>query len=421
MKNIFKQIISDFHAKPIRTIKERDLQIELDTSKIISIIWPRRSGKSYYLFGIIEKLLSIWVEKTCIVYINFEDERIDIDGGNLQLLIDAYLELYNGEDLKDVYFFFDEIQNIDNWEKFVRRLYDEVSTHIFLTGSNAKLLSKEISTSLRGRSISYELLPLSFKEFLSFKNQKINIHVTKERAKLVSLQREFIQWGWFPEVSEMNEELKVKTLQEYFDVMLYNDIVERYKVKDAVLLKQFVKLLLQTSTKDFSINKIGHDLQSMGFRFDKNILYDFLDHLDTIYFGKSVSKFDHSFKKQTLKKFYLIDNGFLNALSFKFSDNYGKLLENTVFTELYRRHGEGIYFLRNGSETDFLVNDKHKLIYQVCYDLNLENRDREILGCIDAMEKFEVTSSTIITFEQEESMVIDGKHIEVLPFYKVFL
>ena len=129
------------------------------------------------------------------MYINFEDERIDIDGGNLQLLIDAYLELYNGEDLKDVYFFFDEIQNIDNWEKFVRRLYDEVSTHIFLTGSNAKLLSKEISTSLRGRSISYELLPLSFKEFLSFKNQKINIHVTKERAKLVSLQREFIQWG----------------------------------------------------------------------------------------------------------------------------------------------------------------------------------------------------------------------------------
>ena len=421
MKNIFKQIISDFHAKPIRTIKGRDLQIEMNTSKIISIIWPRRSGKSYYLFGVIEELLSLWVDKTRIVYINFEDERIDIDGNNLGLLIDAYLELYNAQDLKDVYFFFDEIQNIDNWEKFVRRLYDDGSTHIFITGSNAKLLSKEISTSLRGRSISYELLPLSFREFLAFKDQKINIHVTKDRAKLLSLQKEFIEWGWFPEVSEMNEELKIKTLQEYFDVMLYNDIVERYKIKDVVLLKQFVKLLLQTTTKDFSINKIGNDLQSMGFHFDKNILYEFLDHLDTIYFGKSVSKFDHSFKKQTLKKFYLIDNGFLNALTFKFSDNYGKLLENTVFTELYRRHGEDIYFLRNGSETDFVINNEQKLIYQVCYDLNPENRDREIRGCLDAMEKFWVVSSMIVTFKQEENINIDGKNIEVLPFYKVFL
>lgn len=131
--------------------------------------------------------------------------------------------------------------------------------------------------------------------------------------------------------------------------------------------------------------------------------------------------FDHSFKKQTLKKFYLIDNGFLNALSFKFSDNYGKLLENTVFTELHRRHGEDIYFLRNGSETDFVISSKQKLIYQVCYNLDPENRDREIRGCLDAMEKFEVTSSTIITFEQEESISIEGKSIEVLPFYKVFL
>jgi predicted AAA+ superfamily ATPase len=170
--------------------------------------------------------------------------------------------------------------------------------------------------------------------------------------------------------------------------MLYNDIVERYKIKDATLLKQFTKLLLQTATKDFSVNKIGNDLQSMGFRFDKNILYDFLDYIDTVYFGKPVSKFDHSFKRQTLKKFYLVDNGFLNALSFKFSDNYGKLLENTVFTELYRKFGENIFFLRNGSETDFVVNGDPLLIYQACYDFNGENRDREIRGCLDAMEKF---------------------------------
>lgn len=421
MKNIFKQIIADFQSKPLRAIKNRDLNIAFNTSKIISIIWPRRSGKSYYLFWVIQKLLDVWVDKSQIIYINFEDERIDIGGENLQLLIDAYLELYNSHDLKEVYFFFDEIQNIDNWEKFVRRLYDEGSTHIFITGSNAKLLSKEISTSLRGRSISYELLPLSFKEFLSFRGEKLDINTTKDKAKILILQREFLEWGGFPEISEMSEDLKIKTLQEYFDVMLYNDIVERYKIKDVTLLKQFVKLLLQTATKDFSINKIGNDLRSMGFKFDKNSLYDFLDHLDTIYFGKTVSKFDHSFKKQTLKKFYLIDNGFLNALSFKFSDNYGKLLENTVFTELYRRHGENIFFLRNGSETDFIVNNEEKKIYQVCYDLSSENRDREIRWCLDAMTKFKATSSVIVTFEQEESIEMGGRKIEVFPFYKVFL
>lgn len=421
MKNIFKQIISDFHSKPLRRVKDRDLCIDFDSPKIISIIGPRRSGKSFYLFGAIQKLLDDWVDKSHIVYINFEDERIDIDGSNLQLLIDAYLELYNGNLLENTYFFFDEIQNIDHWEKFVRRLYDDSSRHIFITGSNAKLLSKEISTSLRGRSISYELLPLSFREFLAFKNEQLNIHVTKDKARLLVLQMEFIQWGWFPEVSELSEDLKIKTLQEYFDVMLYNDIVERYKIKDVTLLKQFVKLLLQTTTKDFSINKIANDLKSMGFKFDKNSLYDFLDHLDTIYFGKTLSKFDHSFKKQTLKKFYLIDNGFLNALSFKFSDNYGKLLENTVFTELYRRHGEDIFFLRNGSETDFVINNRENRIYQVCYDLSSENRDREIRWCLDAMIKFEATSSVIVTFEQEENIEIDGKNIEVLPFYKMFL
>ncbi len=418
MKNIFKQIISDFHESEVKIWKERDINIPLDTKKIISIIWPRRSWKSYLLFNTINKLLKDLIEKTNIVYINFEDERINIDGSELQIIIDAYLELYIDKELENTYFFFDEIQNIIGWEKFVRRLYDNITTNIFITWSNAKLLSKEIATSLRWRSLTFEVLPLSFDEFLRFKDQKINYHSTIWKANILNLQKEYITWWWFPEIINFENDLKIKTLQEYFDVMLYNDIIERYKVKDVSLLKNFVKQLIQTTTKEYSINKIWNNLKSLWFKFDKNILYNFIDYLDTIYFWKSLSKFDYSLSKQTLKKFYIFDNGFLNAISFSFSDNYWKLLENAVFIELYREFWEDVFFLKNGSETDFVINKKENLVYQVCYDLNNENYQREIDGCVDAMDKFKLKKAILISFEQEENIVIDWMSIEVLPFYK---
>lgn len=418
MKNIFKQIISDFHLNGLKNWNKRDIEISIKTWKIISIIWPRRSGKSYLLFNIINDLIKSWIDKTNIIYINFEDERININWEDLQVIIDAYLELYNDKKLDEVYFFFDEIQNINAWEKFVRRVYDTISQNIFITWSNAKLLSREISTSLRWRSLSFEVLPLSFKEFLNFKKIDINIYSTVWKANIINLQKEYLTWWWFPEIIHFEKDLKIKTLQEYFDVMLYNDIIERYKIKDVSLLKNFVKTLLQNTTKEYSINKIWNSLKTLWFKFDKNSLYDFIEYLDTIYFWKSVSKFDYSLSKQTLKKFYLFDNWFLNAISFNFSDNYWKLLENTVFIELYKKFGENIFFLKNWSETDFVINEKENIIYQVCYDLNNENYDREIKWCLDAMNKFDLNISYLITSEQEREINIEGKKIQVIPFYK---
>ncbi len=421
MKNIFKEIISNFHNSEFKTIMNRDLEIELNTWKIISIIWPRRSWKSYYLYKIINDLIKSWINKENIIFINFEDERINIDWKNLQLLIDSYLELYNNKNLKECYFFFDEIQNINNWEKFVRRIYDEWIENIFITWSNAKLLSKEISTNLRWRSLSYELLPLSFKEFLDFKWEELNIYTTKDKAKILNLQREFIKWWWFPEIINFSQDLKVKTLQEYFDVMLYNDIIERYKIKNVIVLKEFVKQLIQSTTSEYSINKIWNNLKSKWLKFDKNDLYDFVEYLDIIYFSKGLSKFEYSLNKQTLKKMYLFDNWFLNAISFNFSNNYWKLLENIVFIELYRKFGEYIFFLRNWSETDFIINKKENIVFQVCYELNEQNYDREVSWCLDWMNKFNINNSILITFEQEKEIKIDWKTIKVIPFYKWIL
>ena len=418
MKNIFKQLISDFYVNDIKDVKKRDLTIPLNTNKIISIVWPRRSWKSYYLYWIINKLLKSWIAKENIVFINFEDERIDINWKDLQLLIDAYLELYDDKNLKDCYFFFDEIQNIDNWEKFVRRIYDEWIKNIFITWSNSKLLSKEISTSLRWRNLSYELLPLSFKEYLDFKWEKLNFYTTKDKAKIINLQKEYLLWWWFPEIIKFSEDLKIKILQEYFDVMLYNDIIERYKIKNVIVLKEFVKQLIQSITSEYSINKIWNNLKSRWLKFDKNDLYDFIVYLDTIYFSKSLSKFEYSLNKQTLKKIYLFDNWFINAISFNFSDNYGKLLENIVFIQLYRKYWDNIYFLKNWSETDFIINKKENIVIQVCYDLNKKNYDREISWCLNWMNKFNINNSFLITSEQEKKININWKIINVIPFYK---
>lgn len=418
MKNLFKQIISDFHTTELKKTKKRELQVPLNTDKIITIIWPRRAGKSYFLFSIMHDLLDLWVAKEDILYINFEDERIDISWEELQIIIDAYLELYDKKSLKNTYFFFDEIQNISYWEKFVRRIYDSGIENIFITWSNAKLLSKEISTSLRGRNLSYELLPLSFQEFVDFQQKDINIYSTVGKANILNLQNQYLYWWWFPETIDFTKDLKIKTLQEYFDVMIYNDIVERYNIKDVNLLKQFIKQILQSTTKEYSINKIWNNLRSMGMKFDKNILYNFVEYIENIYLAKTISKYDYSYKKQTLKKLFLFDNGYMNAISFKFSNDYWKLLENAVFVELYRKYQDSIYFLKNWSETDFIVNKKEAKIYQVCYDLNNDNYEREIKGCIDAMEKFYVDKAFMITYGKEEIVEKNWKTIIFIPFYK---
>ncbi len=418
MKNIFKQIISDFHTKPLKNVKKRELKVPLNTGKIISIIWPRRAGKTYYLYWLINDLIKLWIDKTKIIFINFEDERIDISGKQLHIMVDAYLELYPDNRLDECYFFFDEIQNIVWWEKFVRRIYDEWIKNIFITGSNAKLLSKEIATSLRWRTLKYEILPLSFREFLNFKEEDINVYSTRGKAKVLNLQKEYLSWWGFPEIINYSEDLKLKTLQEYFDVMIYNDIIERYKIKNVIVLKEFVKQLIQSATKEYSINKIWNYLKSLWLKFDKNDLYQFIQYLETVYFSKSVSRFEYSLKKQVRKKVYFFDNGYLNALSFKFSNDYGKLLENMVFVELYRGYQDNIYFLKSWSETDFLVLEREKKIYQVTYQLTNENYEREIAWCVAGMEKFWLKEAYLITFEQEDDIQIGDKLIKVLPFYK---
>jgi predicted AAA+ superfamily ATPase len=385
MKTTLKRIIVDFHQNFLPVFRRRELVVPLNLDKIITIIGPRRAGKTYYLYQIMGELEKRGIARHQMLYLNFEDERLVLDGDN-DLIFDAYRELYPNQDLSQVYVFFDEIQELQDWEKFVRRVADTLSRHVFLTGSNAKLLSREIATSLRGRSLAYEILPLSFKEYLSFLDiPSDNLVSSQNRALIGNAFERYCLWGGFPEVIGIEERFKAQVLQEYFNVMLYRDLVERYEIRDVAILKYLLKRLIGSFTKEFSVNKLYNDLKSRGFSIGKDTLYRMMEEIFAIYMLASIERYDPAVIRREMsnKKVYLYDNGFAAAMHYSFSEDRGKRMENVVFRHL-RAQTEDIFFARNGWECDFAVfpPGRSAQLLQVTDRLNSDNIGRELKGLV---------------------------------------
>ena len=424
MKQILKTIIKDFHLKSLPPFKPRHLVVPLDLDKIITIIGPRRAGKTWYLFQLMASLEKLDIKREQILYLNFEDERLDLDTGYDQIL-DAYLELYPDQKLDELYIFFDEIQELRDWEKYVRRLYDTISRKIFLTGSNAKMLSKEIASSLRGRSLSFEIMPLSFSEFLSFKSiDSKDTYSTKNRAKIQNSFEEYLTWGGYPELVDMETRYKANILQEYFNVMLYRDLMDRYEIRDASILKYLIKRLIGSFTKEFSINKLYNDLKSRGIRIGKDSIYRLMDRIFSVYMVTYVEKYDPAVVKREMsnKKIYLYDNGIASAIRYAFSEDRGKFLENIIFTGI-RSTTEAVFFLKNGYECDFAVfpeTDKPILI-QVTQTLSQDNLSREINGLEKAGKKIKNSRRLLIAGEVSVPSDSLPKWVEVKTAYEWLL
>lgn len=421
-KEQLKQIIRDFHLSESFDVKPRDLQLPIGTKKIITLIGVRRCGKTSILYDTINKL-SQDVEKTKILFINFEDERLDLRVDDLDLVLQSFRELYPEQKLKECYFFFDEIQNIEGWERFIRRVFDSVSTNIFITGSNSKMLSTEIATSLRGRTLSYEIFPLSFSEYLAFRDIEVDLYSSKSLAFIKNAQEKFLKKGAFPETLFLDERYTIQTLQDYFSVMLYKDLVQRYKITNIVALKFFLKRILSSTTKQISINKIFNELKSSGIKIGKNTLYDFLDYVQNIYMTLTLYRYDTSLVNKELseKKVYSIDIGLNNAVGFKFSDDIGKALENSVYLAL-RRSFDELYCYRDAkSECNFIVSENHTVTQaiQVSFDMSSEEtKQREFKGLLNACQHFHLDRGTIVTYDSEDDFIREGIHIHVIPFYK---
>ncbi len=421
-KEQLKHIIRDFHLNDNFDVKPRALQPPLDTKKIITLIGVRRCGKTSILYDMINQL-SNSIDKTKILFLNFEDERLELEVDELDLILQSFNELYPDQNLNECYLFFDEIQNITGWEKFIRRVYDTISKNIFITGSNSKLLSSEIATSLRGRTLSYEVYPLSFSEYLLFKDIEVDLYSSKSLAHIKNAQESFLKNGSFPETLFLEERYRNQTLQEYFNVLLYKDLAERYNISNTVALKFFLKRIIASSTKQISINKIYNELKSNGIKIGKNTLYDFLDYVQNIYLALTLHRYDKSLVNKELgeKKIYSIDIGLNNATEFKFSDNIGKSLENAVFLELRRNNKEIFYYRDSNSECDFIIHEQNSITHaiQVTYDMSDEDtKYRETKGLVAACKNFNLSSGIIVTYDSEDEIIQDDIEIKLVPFYK---
>lgn len=424
-KELIKEIIVGNQQLDLSHIRQRDSQVKTETGRIVSVTGIRRCGKTHLLMLAMKDLLDRKTERSRLVYINFEDERLSPETEDLDLIVQAYAELFPDNRLKDTYFFFDEIQNIAGWEKFVRRLFDTVSKRIFITGSNSTMLSSDIASSLRGRGQNIELFPLSFSEYLRFNGPEQDVYTTKGKAAVINALRKYIVWGGFPELLETDNPQSI--LQDYFYVMLYKDIIERYSITNTSALKYYLNRLVINTGRPISVHKIYNELKSAGFRISKDSIYRFADYAEEAWFSFRLSKFDYSFvsREQSEKKVYIIDNGFLNSLTWNFSGNWGTLLENAAFLHLRRRHGKELFFYKADNECDFVIFDRDKPvdIIQVAYDIgNRETLERELSGLMDAAGYFGLKSGKIITFDTEQEPMVTPRGVtaEIVPAYKWF-
>lgn len=426
MKEIIKTVIKDWQKTfPRAEVWERNLQVPLDSQKIISLIGPRRCGKTYYLYQLINQLLARGPDAK-FIYLNFEDERLTLTSAQLRLILEAYYELYPENYGQELYLFFDEIQEIEGWEKFVRRMYDTVTKNIFLTGSSAKMLGKEIATSLRGRNLVFHLFPFSFEEYCRFQNLDVkDVYSTHARAVLKSQFEKYIRLGGYPETVGMDAELTQKTLQSYFDVMLFRDIIERHAISNPLVLKNFLKKILNNISQPLSVNKFYNELKSQGLQTSKNAIYEYLDHAADCFLLFLLDPYEPSMVKQKLKgnKAYAVDTGLVNAVTFRYSEDKGRLLENIVYLHLVRED-RAVGYLKNKYECDFVLSENSIITQalQVCLTLQDEaTRQREIRGLLYAAERFNLPEAYIITLDEEDEMAIEGKKIFVRPAWKWLL
>ena len=423
MITTLKTLIADFHIAGIpQGVMRRDLVVPLDVPKVVSVIGPRRAGKTWFLYSLIERLAGqVGLRRN--VYINFEDERLQLNAGSLGLIVDAYQQLYPDQTMRDVYFFFDEIQEVPGWEKFVRRLVDAISPHVFLTGSSARLLSREIASALRGRTLAYTLLPYSFRERLRVLGEESGVKRldSSTQNRLAARWDAFLAQGGYPEVVAFDEPTRVKTLQSYFEIMLYRDVVERFVIRRPHLVKDFARRLVAGNAQIFSVHKYYRDLKSRNVRVTKDTLYAFADHFVDALFAIPVSKHDPSEAKQSqaLKKYYVNDTGLLNACAFLSAEKSGALLETLVLLELRKRDRSVAYFAGSG-ECDFLVQDRGAIVQaiQVCRTLTDENRRREMAGLTAAMNRFGLKQGLILTHRQEELIRTDAGEVRIQPAWK---
>ncbi len=411
----------------IKSFKVKKRQIEFPLTYFgLAIIGPRRAGKTFSIFSFIK---SEQLKDEEYVFINYEDDEIKRLKRNKKVkIIEKHMEMYKRQ---PKFVFLDEIHALEKWQSFVYSLIEKKKYHLFITGSTSKLSSKEIATQLRGRVISVPVFPFSFKEYLNLKKIKFSPPFSSSViSTLKGFLREYLLTTGFPPV--IIDRLNPKTFfKDYVDVVIFKDIVERYKVKNIYALRFLVNSVVASFSNKFSINKVFNELRSMNIKVGKTALYNYATYLEDVMFSFLLKKFYFSEKKSALSvpKVYLCDLGLANYLiGTKFSEDIGKAMENLVFIELKKRELSGeidlFYWESNGYEVDFVIKEglSIKQLIQITYaNERDEVKRREIKALLKASQLLRCKDLLVITWDFEDEEKVNRKKIKFVPLWKWLL
>ncbi len=415
-REVLKQVIADQQEyRPPKNFFNRVLTETVlrfvDDPSIIIISGIRRSGKST-----IQRLLQLELSQSDY-YLNFDDERlIRFQVEDFQMLLEVLIELFGQQSI----FYFDEIQNVEGWERFIRRLYEQ-GKKIYITGSNAKLLSKELGTHLTGRYIQFEVFPLSFQELIRHNLPEVLSKKALSTSDVGMIQHHFAHYlknGGIPEYVKFE---KPEYLKDLFEGILYRDIITRYRVNDEKPLRELVYYLASNIGKEFSYTKLG---EIVGLSSPHTVV-NYCHYLEQSYLYFFVSRYSHSLKKQIQynKKCYMIDPALIRTIGFRVSEDRGRLLENIVFLHL-RKQNKEIYFHKDKKESDFILREGNQIVQAIQVVTSLVDekvKNREIDGLVEAMSCYNLKEGLILTEHEQVSLEVNGFMITVMPIWKWLL
>lgn len=433
MDEVIRTILTEWKTKSIPLVIPREINLQeylnMKVNKIIVLNGFRRVGKTYILYGLVDGLFRSNSREE-VVHINFEDERIPIKTEFLSSIFPTADEIFNK---KIKYLLLDELHNIPNWSKWLRRTYDNRDIRIFVSGSSSRMSEEEIPTELRGRFLEIKVFPLSFKEFLKFKNINFDLKTIEysevEKPIILKALSEYLTYGGLPEVVLENENKKLELAQSYYATVIKRDIAERYKIKNEESLRILLKLLLDS--KEYSISKTYNNLKSLGQEVGKSTVQKYISYIENSYFAFSLPIFSYKIKNQIQypKKIYFIDNVFINSISTKFMNNFGRLYENLVAIELKREKKDSFYWKNSEKEeVDFVIKEdiKIKQLIQVCYDITEQDtKKREIKALLKASKDLKCDNLLVINkdYSGEEDSEWFGirRKIKFIPLWKWLL
>ncbi|HEB98778.1 MAG TPA: ATP-binding protein [Thiotrichales bacterium] len=430
MLDILKEILLDNQEAVFETGVPRHLQATPVPGKATVCIGVRRCGKSTWLYQRMRQLQEAGVPRENILSLNFFDDRLHfLQHEGLALVTDAYFSLYpEKKGNETVYCFFDEIQAVPGWEPFVDRLLRTEKCELYLTGSSARMLSRELATQMRGRALAWELFPFSFAEFLDARGIDYRGELSgRQRLHVQKAFDDYWQEGGFPEVNGLDRQLRVRIHQEYFNAVLFRDLVERHDVAHPRAVSDLAHWLVDNVASLYTVNRLTGYLKSLGHKVPKASVGDYLAWFEDAYFLFSVHIHDASLARARTnpKKIYCIDHALVESVASGILVNAGHRLENLVFTALRRQTPRIHYYrTRHRKEVDFIAlrESGPPLLVQVCESLRApQTRKRELAALEEAMEELGLAYGLVVTRSEAESLEVGAGAIEVLPAWRFLL